>query len=408
MYRIIKEGSVEILIPSESEELKRNVVSSSETVFYNPEMELNRDINVLMTSIATDYLVSEKGFDKNTIEYIDAFSATGIRGLRVAKDVGISVILNDWKPEAYELIQKNIVHNQNQSQNSQIGQNGQIGQSLSLNATALKCDANVLLNSRYAAFVDIDPFGSPAAFLASASKSASFFLGITATDTAPLCGAHLKSGIRKYSAVPVNNECHGETGVRILLGSIAREMAKIDKGMKVVLAHATRHYVRCYLQVLRGVENADKTLSELGFWLSCPKCGFHKTYPGLLPFVKEECPNCSNVSVKLSGPLWLGPLKDVHFCKKAVSKIPDFNLNRSKDVEKLLNKCIEELDIPFFYDQHKLCKEFGVSAIPMQSFLEKIKAEGYSASLTHFSGTSFKTDAPLNVIKKIVADSNNK
>ena len=47
-------------------------------------------------------------------------------------------------------------------------------------------------------FVDLDPFGTPAPFIDAAIRSSGKYLGVTATDTAPLCGAHLKAGIRRY------------------------------------------------------------------------------------------------------------------------------------------------------------------------------------------------------------------
>lgn len=380
----IQEGDIEIFLPPG--QVNRDVLKSSETVFYNPEMALNRDINVLMTDVAVDQLISKKGFDRKTIEYIDAFSATGIRGLRIAKDVGISVILNDRKQEAFDTIKKNIEHND-----------------LKLNAAAYKIDANVLLHSRNAAFVDIDPFGSPTAFLDAAASCASFYLGITATDTAPLCGAHLKSGMRKYASVPLNNEFHSEMGLRILLGSIARSMAKYEKGMKVLLSHATRHYVRCYVQVLRGPARADKTMEEIGYLAWCPICGTRETKKGLAVFMDPKCTECHHMR-KISGPLWLGVTKDTSVCQSAFLSIKKFSLSRPKDAEKLLSACIEELDIPFFYDQHKLCEELGISATSMNAFLEKIKEKGYPASRTHYSGTSFKTKAPLAVIKNVLKE----
>ncbi|MBZ3934902.1 tRNA (guanine(10)-N(2))-dimethyltransferase [Methanimicrococcus blatticola] len=380
-YRLIKEGQTEVYVPTDNDP---DVPSASASVFYNPAMEMNRDINVAVTSVYAKKLAERKGFDKSQITYADAFSASGIRGLRVSKEVGIAAVLNDWKEEAVSLIQKNIDYN-----------------NLQETVTATCMGADKLLHGQKFAIVDIDPFGTPAPFLDSAVSSASFFLGVTATDTAPLCGAHLKSGMRKYAAVPLNNEFHSEMGLRILIGSIARAASKFDKGIRPLFSHATRHYVRVYAEILNGAGNADKTLKELGFIAWCPQCKNMETKNGLAVFMNEECPVCGGKR-KMSGPLWLGTFKDKDFCNDVISKLNSLPLNKKEEAIKLLTVCRDEADIPFFYDQHLLCEMLKISAPPMEPFLESVRKAGYIATRTHFSGTSFKTDASVEIILDIL------
>ncbi|MCL2863132.1 MAG: tRNA (guanine(10)-N(2))-dimethyltransferase [Methanimicrococcus sp.] len=423
MYRLVQEGRTEVFIPEDNDP---DIPSASASVFYNSEMELNRDINTAVTSVYVKKLTERKGFEKTQITYLDAFAASGIRGLRVAKEVGISAVLNDWKEEAAALIQKNISHN-------------------GLEETAIvSCrNANALLHSQKFAIVDIDPFGTPSPFLDAAASSVSFLLGVTATDTAPLCGAHLKSGMRKYSAVPLNNEFHGEMGLRILIGSMARETAKFDKGIRILFSHATRHYVRVYAEILHGAKNTDQTLQNIGFVAWCPVCGHREIKNGLAVFLDENCPYCRNESGgeaerqdderqdderqddeipdserkdfkrkgpkrkdpkrKIAGPLWLGPLKDVSFCEEVMAEADSMTLNKKENMNKLISACCAEADIPFFYDQHLLCEKLRISAPPIEPFLEKIREAGYIATRTHFSGTSFKTDAPVGELLKILS-----
>ncbi|MDV0447532.1 tRNA (guanine(26)-N(2)/guanine(27)-N(2))-dimethyltransferase [Methanosarcinaceae archaeon Ag5] len=373
----IEEGTTNVLVPAENDV---KIPTASVSVFYNPEMEMNRDINVAATSVFVGRLAERKGFEKINIRYLDAFSASGIRGLRIANEVGISVVLNDIKPEAVNLIQKNITENNLQ------------------NASAVCEDANVLLCREKFAIVDIDPFGTPSPFLDAAAMSATFLLGVTATDTAPLCGAHLKSGMRKYDAVPLNNEFHSEMGLRILLGSIARETAKFDKGIRPLLSHSTRHYVRVYAEILHGAGRADQTLQNLGFLAWCPHCNNRETKNGLAVFMSETC-ECGSKR-KLAGPLWLGPLREEQFCSDVISMLDQMPLNKKEPAKKLVESCKNEADLPFFYDQHMFCEELKISAPPIEPFLEKLRTAGYIATRTHFSGTSFKTDAPIDEIKK--------
>lgn len=383
MYCLVKEGKTEAFIPEDNDP---NIPTASASVFYNPEMELNRDVNVAVTSVYAKKLMARKGFDRSQITYADAFSASGIRGLRVAKEIGLSAVLNDWKEEAAALIQKNIAHNGLEE------------------TVSVSCrNANTLLHSQKFAIVDIDPFGTPSPFLDAAASSATFLLGVTATDTAPLCGAHLKSGMRKYSAVPLNNAFHSEMGLRILIGSIARETAKFEKGVRILFSHATRHYVRVYAEILHGAKNADKTLQDLGFAAWCPVCGQTETKEGLAVFMDAACPSCRTVGRrKISGPLWLGPLRDVPFCDEVIAEADALELNKREDAKKLLTLCRNEADIPFFYDQHMLCERLRISAPPIEPFLEKLRSAGYTATRTHFSGISFKTDAPVPEILEIL------
>ena len=168
------------------------VTFETEGAFYNPRMALNRDINVAMTR------------SLGISQYLDALAASGIRGMRVAREAEAKeVSLNDVSPEACRLMEKNLARN-------------------SISATVTCCNANVLLHERHFQAVDLDPFGSPSSYLSAASRSALEYLFVTATDTAPLCGAHPMSGIRKYLARPLRTPYHREMGARILLGLAAR------------------------------------------------------------------------------------------------------------------------------------------------------------------------------------------
>lgn len=285
-------------------------------MFYNPEMELNRDINVAATAAFVKRLLSRKDLKREEVRYVDAFSASGIRGLRIAGEVGIHSTMNDWNPEAFELIKENIKIN-----------------GLEEKAQATRKNANVLLHEQKFHIVDVDPFGTPAPYLDAAATAAQGMLSVTATDTAPLCGAHLNSGIRKYAAVPLNTEYHSEMGLRVLLGACARECAKHEKGMLPLLSHVTRHYVRSYLEVLPGTKHADRALKSMGFSIYCPKCGFRGPVYGLAVHIEKECPACGALT-KIAGPLWLGPFREPKFCNEVLSELEAHPLNTKEKAKK--------------------------------------------------------------------------
>jgi len=382
MYKTIVEGTTKVLVPVPPQDAA--FPPSAAPVFYNPEMELNRDINVAATAAFVKRLLSGKKLLREEIRYVDAFSASGIRGLRIAGEVGIHATMNDWNSDAFEMIKENIKIN-----------------GLEEKTLATHKSANVLLHEQKFHIVDIDPFGTPSPFLDAASASVRNMLSVTATDTAPLCGAHLKAGIRKYAAVPLNTEYHSEMGLRVLLGACARELAKHEKGMLPLISHVTRHYVRTYLKVLPGAKQTDKTLKSMGFSIHCPTCGFRGPVYGLAVHIKNDCPVCGSFT-QIAGPLWLGPFREQAFCDEVISELEVHPLNTKDKAKKLITFSRDELDIQMFYDQHVICKELGVSATGIEILIEALKAHGFEASRTHFSGTSFRTDAPITEIKEII------
>ncbi len=340
------------------------ITFETEGAFYNPKMLLNRDIGVAMAN------------SLGLSDYLDALSASGIRGLRVAKEAGVEkVTLNDVSPLACQLIEKNLSRN-------------------GLDGTVTCCNANVLLHEQHFQAVDLDPFGSPSSYLSAASRSALSYLFITATDTAPLCGAHLMSGIRKYMAVPLRTDYHREMGARILLGLAARELARLDKAMQPMLTHVTDHYVRTYLRVIKGAKAADRCLEKLGYVEHCRSCGsfvlLEKPRPG------GECRHCFGKTT-LAGPLWLGGIQEAQVIEKAFAWE-----GLSRRAKKLLNTCASEVEVPMYYDHHSICERLHITPGKIDDAIERLLEGGHRASRTHFWGLGIKTDAGMTDVEAAI------
>ena len=331
-------------------------------VFYNPRMTLNRDICIQVLKALP------------VSEYLDALSASGIRGLRAAKEARVDkVILNDITTEACECIVRNVDRNN------------------LTNCDVYRCNANVLLHQRHFQAVDLDPFGSPSPFLSAAARSAREFLFITATDTAPLCGAHFQSGVRKYMAMPLRTDYHREMGARILLGLAARELARLDKGMEALLTHATDHYVRTYLKVIKGADAANRTLEDMGYVESCQTCGGFWTTREPKPV--GVCSACGSM-MYLAGPLWLGKIQDKGLVRRIA---PSLGERRARN---LLEACASEEELPMYYDYHRICDRLGLTPKKTQAVVARLRASGWRASRTHFSGVGIKTDACIADLEK--------
>lgn len=372
LTQIITEGTTKFEVPIPDE--NSNFPPSSAAVFYNPAMRLNRDIAVAALAC----------FSKNNpgYTYLDALSASGIRGLRVANEVGLCATMSDWEDTSFELIKKNIELNNLQ------------------NCTAIKRNANVVMLDGSFDIIDLDPFGSPAPFLDAACFSSKRLLCITATDTAPLCGAHKKAGIRNYAAVPLKTEYYPEMGVRILMGAVARTLAKYDKAMTPLLSYASAHYVRIFVSVKKSIVAADECLKSMGFLYHCFNCGARGWKYGLAVHMHEKCPACGEPT-SLAGPLWLGRLHDREFCEQVLIEVKKRDFSGA---EKLITLCRDELDIPMHYDYHKLCKSLGITAMPTDELILALRERGFQASRTHFTGISFKTDAGVEEVKTVVRE----
>jgi tRNA (guanine26-N2/guanine27-N2)-dimethyltransferase len=373
----VEEGQVRMKIPQFEK------VTARAPVFFNPVMELNRDLSVA----ALSFYQQQKGED---IAICDAFGGSGIRGIRYAqeiKNVSLAVV-NDLNPLAVELAKENIKNNG------------------LTNVKACREDANLILRKCGGKFdvIDIDPFGTPAPYVESAAASlkAGGLICITATDTSALCGTYKKPCIRKYSAKPLRNEyCH-ETGLRILAGFMCRTFSKYKKYLEFQFCHSTEHYMRIYALVGKGAKNTDDSLENLGYIAYCPKCLNRQVFRGLAPRIPLECPECGQ-SPSVAGPLWCGEMQNSEFIQGMLNLVPDLKINREVEVIKLLEKCKEEAGAPpTFYDVHTICKKLKISASPREKVMENIRKKGYLVKLTHFNPNGLKTDAPLSVIEQAI------
>jgi tRNA (guanine26-N2/guanine27-N2)-dimethyltransferase len=353
---IVREGQVSVEI--------------GEGVFYNPRMEMNRDITVACLEAMPDVST-----------YVDAMAASGIRGIRVKKEVSreIEVTANDWDGTACELIEKNA------------GRNG-------VRVKVSRNGANTLLSSTQFDFVDLDPFGTPAPYINSTCWASKRAMGVTATDTAPLCGAHLKSGIRTYGAYPLKTEYYAEMGLRVLLGGVAREEAKYDRSLKPLLCYTDEHYIRLYLRVEHGRADADRMMKDVGFIVHCSACKNRYTLRGLAVQAPDTCPVCG-AKTRTGGPLWLGATKDKAFAESVIDIMEKGQFNKKERAVRMLDIIKEELDIPAFYDQHAICRDLKATPSDINALLDALRDRGYEASRTHYAGVGFKTNAPINVIR---------
>ncbi|MDD1725107.1 MAG: tRNA (guanine(10)-N(2))-dimethyltransferase [Methanospirillum sp.] len=363
----VTEGRTTILVPAQNPDV--HFPPGTAPVFYNPRMALNRDTTVLLVK------------QVSPVSYLDAMAASGIRGCRVGYETGTAVTLNDRDSLAVDLINRNV-------------------SSLNLSCTVTCRDANSLMSDEKFGFVDLDPFGTPAPFTDAAIRSCGKYLGVTATDTAPLCGAHLKAGIRRYMARPLNTDYHTEVGLRILLAFVARHAAIYDKGIIPLFCYTHEHFVRLHLELKSSASAADKSIARLGYIHQCPKCPYRmeetKFFPSTL-----TCPVCGT-GLTPTGPIWTGSLHQPGILNGMIRESSSFMAGDPKSLEKLLELCKNEPEYSFSYDYHQLAKYYRVSPGPLDLLINRLRERGYTAGRVHYSGYGLKSDAPLEDIRSCI------
>jgi len=390
---MVKEGKVKVLVPKLAAFVKQpsDYAPSKAPVFYNPVMELNRDIAILALQ-AYQRIVNRE------LSICEPLTSTGIRGVRFAAEIHDvkKVLISDINERAFNLAKHNTRLN-----------------GLQERVTVQHKDANCLLSCHGAPHkrfdvVDVDPFGSPVPYLDSAIRALrnNGLLAVTATDLAPLCGVHSKACVRKYGGKPLRTEyCH-ELAVRLLAGCVATLAAKHDIGIRVVFSHCSDHYIRVYAEIGYGAKKADESVKNLGYVLHCFNCLHRETAKGSFTKHIEKCPECGS-KMDYAGPLWLERIFDRQFCELMAKENTHAAFRNSGKIAKLLSLAKAEAEAPATY--YVLDRISGKLALPVPSvdaLLQILRDSGFQAFPTHFSSRGIRTDAPAltvqNLLQKLV------
>ena len=387
----VKEGSTEVFVPK----LDAFVLNSSEyapskaPVFYNPVMELNRDIAIL-TVKSYQKLLNKK------ISICEPLTSSGIRSVRLGVEVSniSQIVIGDINQKAIQLANLNVSLNALES-------------IISVN----HMEANFLL-SQYGFprkrfdVIDVDPFGSPVPYLDTSLRALrnSGLLALTATDLAPLCGVHSRACQRKYGGKPLRTEyCH-ELAVRLLVGCVAATAAKYDIGIRVLFSHSNDHYIRVYVQIKYGAKKGDSSISNLGYILHCFNC-FHREFTKK-PFSKkiENCPECDS-KMSWAGPLWLGHIFDEHFCDLLAEENRHVAFRNSRKITNMINLVkTEATESATYFVIDKICDKLSLPVPSVFSLINRLHEKGFRAIPTHFNSRGLRSDAPALIIQELIKE----
>ncbi len=356
----VEEGKVELFVPDvEIPEHGRGIA------FYNPAMRLDRNLSV--AALASFRKIYLERFRTEPVVF-DALTATGVRALRYVKEAGVKeCVACDTNENAAELARQNAKLN-------------------NINLEILNQDARKVMLERNFDVIDLDPFGTPANFLPFAARSLKRFslLCVTATDTATLFGKYPDASMRRYFARSANVGFARELGLRILLSFIIRECAKFNKAFVPKLCYVHRHYVRCIGLVEKSKEKTNEVLKHFSPLYVSPIEWHTKPFNGSY-FV---------------GNIFLGPIRDVAFCKA----VEEFLLSNRLDGAEVVHRLREELELPFYYDLTLIAKWLKLSQPKVERVVTELRERGYDASRSALQSTGVKTNAELKVVEDLVSE----
>ncbi|PNT66708.1 hypothetical protein BRADI_3g15962v3 [Brachypodium distachyon] len=287
---------------------------------------------------------------------LEALAASGLRAIRYALEVdGIGeVVAVDNNEEAIEACKKNIYHNA-------IPASSKVVPNLA--------DARVYMLTHPKEFdvVDLDPYGSPAAFLDSAVQCVADggILMCSATDMAVLAGGNPEVCFSKSAS------------------TVKTSPLKISHVYQCVGCNSF------HLQNVGRINSKDKRNVAL---------------PNFCPTVPQECCECGHKFV-MGGPIWSDPIHDKEWATSILSNVQAMSgaYPAYAKISAVLTSVSQELvNAPLFVSLHSLCATLKCTNPTMAMFHSALRNAGYQISGSHVDPLALKTDAPMSVIWDIM------
>ena len=371
IFEEIIEGNTKLIVPKKSLTEK---VPPLKPALFNPKARTNRDFSMIA------YAAFLKKFEGPKI-FLEGLSGVGARGLRVANELKIEkMIINDLNPTALQMARHSA--NLNNLKNIEFSEK----------------EACVFLNGHSrkgnrGSLVDIDPFGSPAAFFDCGIRATMHggILSSAATDLQVLNGLFQGACKRKYGGIPVRVEYGNEMAIRLILGSLRSVAARLGVKMIPMFVESEMHYYRTYVRILNRTDQEE----NLGYIIHCKNCGHRKTSLEQ----QQECELCKS-KISIAGPLWIGKIFDKEFVKNMIDEISNLKINKS--CEKTLHKCLEESEMAAtYFTLDEIAKKVKSSPPKLEKIISNLKENGFTSSITSFNPTGFRTNATIDQIIKI-------
>lgn len=390
-------------------------------VFHNHAMAGNRTRSVLLMGheLGAGMLAGEK-----PVRVLDALAASGVRSLRLANELPaesaarLELTMCDMDEDAYSWL----------IANGMSDVNGMTLGSRLKEYNPVLGDARQVALSRGWQWVDIDPFGSPIPFLDSVMQSLArkSVLEVTATDVAALTGSSPAPLMRRYGARARLDEIAHDTGLRILLATIARCAARHDRIIEPVLSIWDSHHLRVSVRVKKSLERASIVENDLGWRVFQPTEEEAGAFAGHAHVLLPLSHPVDKSDKRVSGPLWIGPLGNsevmrsfseervLELCEPSNLQVTDASEHRLRvralsravrhiaDEAELASKDGREVRL-VVVDQ--LASRLGLGEPPSPTKLvAALKVAGEAAAVAAYGKPAIRTTAPMDAIRNALAE----
>jgi tRNA (guanine26-N2/guanine27-N2)-dimethyltransferase len=310
----------------------------------------DRDLNVaLLVAWAARHGRIERAWEM--------LAATGVRGLRGLHESRalVQLDLTEAHPAAFAVLAANVARYREDG------------------ATPHHRDARDPPPAPPYGYVDLDPYGSPLAFLDAAFVAAGgdALIAVTATDTRVLAGADRGVAERRYGGRPVRGRLGTEGGLRLLLATLARHAAARGAAVRPVLCYVGDHHVRAYVHLAPAPDGSPAVRALDPATWEGPPVGRQGPY----------------------GPLWLGPLFDGPLVRDLAVPPTAADPSGCERMIRLL-RAETAVDRPFYYEGNTLAERLHLDRPPsVAQMTTALAAIGRRVVPTHARPGAFRTDA---------------
>ncbi|MEQ2171132.1 hypothetical protein GOODEAATRI_007589, partial [Goodea atripinnis] len=170
--------------------------------------------------------------ERNPLECLDAFGATGIMGLQWAKHLrnSVRVTITDISDICVKMIKENCELNNIRVDGGSRGPRapekaGSEAETAPIATLEVaKMDANVIMHLRSFDYIHLDPFGTTVNYLDAAFRNVRNLgiISVTSTDTSSLYAKSPNVTLRHYGCHIVRTEYYKELAARMVVASVAR------------------------------------------------------------------------------------------------------------------------------------------------------------------------------------------
>lgn len=339
--------------------------------FYRPQARTARDLGVLAAAVhrATT----------GELRVLDVMSGCGVRSLRYALESGADWIwANDANPEVGPVL----THNLSQALDPHRFQ--------ITHRPAHRIFAECQQRHDYFDWVDIDSFGSPAAYF-STCQGATRMGGLiywTSTDGRTLTGHNPEQSLRHYGAYARAHPAAHEQGLRLIIGGLIQQLSNQGRGIEPIFSFFSGQVYRILVRLVRRPTWGSNHYAFLGY---CHQCGHYQTVDWR-QLSRALCDHHRSAQpLTLSGPMWLGPLHDRAFISQMRTLAETWHW---LPLVQLLQLMDSEVDLPpFFFTLGEIGRRAKINIPERDRLIQALREQGYRASPTHVSPEALKTDA---------------